>query len=230
MQKIFLFLIFILIPIGYTSTSVNIEKDIDISDSQELYSELELIGKVDYVAFEQAMEGYKKIDAKKKNIITLIDYSKPSTEERLFVIDLERKKLLFSSLVAHGKNSGGNYATSFSNKNGSYKSSLGFFITENTYKGKNGYSLVLNGLEKDINDNAKKRAIVIHGASYSNPSVITSGGRLGRSLGCPALPEAINKEIINTIKDGSILYIYANNKKYLAKSEILSEKKVLASF
>lgn len=101
---------------------------------------------------------------------------------------------------------------------------MGFFLTENTYQGKNGYSLVLNGLEKGINDRAKERAIVIHGAAYSNPSVIASSGRLGRSFGCPALPQSVSKPIINTIKGGSLLFIYANNKNYLSYSPILSER------
>ncbi len=126
-------------------------------------------------------------------------------------------------MVAHGKNSGNNYATSFSNDYGSFKSSLGFFITENTYNGKNGYSLVLNGLEKGINDRAKERAVVVHGADYSNPSVIRSSGRLGRSLGCPAVPQACTRKIINTIKNGTILFIYAEDEGYAAKSSVLSD-------
>lgn len=121
---------------------------------------------------------------------------------------------------AHGKNSGENYATSFSNAVGSYKSSLGFYLTGSTYRGKNGYSLLLDGLEKGINDCARERAIVVHGAAYANPSVCR-GGRLGRSFGCPALPQALTKPIINTIKGGSVLFIYANNKEYMAKSTIL---------
>ena len=133
---------------------------------------------------------------------------------------MEKKQLLFSSVVSHGRNSGGNYATSFSNQNGSYKSSLGFYLTENTYQGGNGYSLILNGLEKGINDKAKERSIVVHGASYANPTVAASG-RLGRSLGCPALPTKLAKPIINTIKDGSVMFIYANNSSYLAQSDIL---------
>ena len=122
----------------------------------------------------------------------------------------------------YNKNSGGNYATSFSNENGSHKSSLGFYLTENTYQGRNGYSLILNGLEKGINDLAKQRAIVIHGASYSDPSVVASSGRLGRSFGCPALPVSVSKPIINTIKNGTLLFIYANDKNYLTQSSILS--------
>ena len=198
----------------------------EVSSCRQLYQEMQLEGVVNFEAFEQAITGNHKNQHKTKEILTLVDFSKPSTEERFYVFDMRHKKLLFSSLVSHGKNSGGNYATSFSNENGSLKSSLGFFLTENTYQGKNGYSLVLNGLEKGINDRAKERAIVIHGAAYSNPSVIASSGRLGRSFGCPALPQAVSKPIINTIKGGSLLFIYANNKNYLAYSPILSKRQV----
>ena len=187
-----------------------------------LYLEMGLSGLIDECVFEQAIKGYRRIDCHKKDIITLIDFSKPSSEERFFVLDLHRKKVLFSSYVAHGRNSGGNFATSFSNVSGSYKSSLGFYLTEETYYGKNGYSLVLEGLEKGINDRAKERAIVIHGASYADPSVIASSGRLGRSLGCPALPLSVSREIIDTIKGGSLIYIYGNNQDYLASSTILN--------
>ena len=187
-----------------------------------LYMEMNLQQVINYTAFEQAVLGYNRIDAKNKNILTLIDFSKPSTEERLYVLDMKRKKLLCSSLVSHGKNSGENYATSFSNEVGSYKSSLGFYVTENTYQGRNGYSLVLDGLERGINDKAKVRSIVMHGASYSNSSVIASSGRLGRSLGCPAVPQAVCREIINVIKGGSILFIFANDKNYAKRSSFLS--------
>src|SRR5699024_11501015 len=128
------------------------------------------------------------------------------------------------SVVAHGKNSGGNYATAFSNVNGSHQSSLGFYVTENTYQGGNGYSLVLNGLEAGINDLAKQRAIVIHGAAYANESFIKGMGRLGRSFGCPALPQDVNGPIINTIKDGTHLYIHADDTNYLAMSKVLKPK------
>lgn len=188
---------------------------------EELYEAMQLDGVVNPVAFRQAVEGYYRIAQRKRDILTLIDFSKPSTEERLYVFDMSRRKLLFSSVVAHGRNSGGNYATSFSNKNGSYKSSLGFYLTESTYQGRNGYSLILEGLEKGINDRARERAIVMHGAAYANPSVISSGGRLGRSLGCPALPESLSRPIIDTIKGGSILYIYADQPEYLSQSSIL---------
>lgn len=193
------------------------------AEDDVLYTEMELEGIIPIDAFRQAMKGYREMgSASRRNILTLIDYSKPSTQERLYVLDVKNKRLLHKSLVAHGKNSGGLYATSFSNKQGSYQSSLGFFITGNTYNGKNGYSLILDGLEKGINDKARQRAIVMHGAPYSNPSVINSAGRLGRSLGCPALPEKMNRKIIDEIKEGTLLFIYAGNKEYLSQSTILS--------
>jgi hypothetical protein len=193
-----------------------------MSACQQLYEELQLEGEVSYQAFTQAMDGYNKIGVQ-KNILTLIDFSKPSTENRFFVIDLEKKQILYRSLVAHGKRSGNIYATSFSNKIGSKQSSLGFFLTENTYNGDNGLSLVLNGLEKGINDNAKNREVVIHGAGYCDPELALSSGRLGRSWGCPALPKEITPEIIETIKGGSLIYAYSEkkNKEYLQKSRIL---------
>lgn len=195
----------------------------ELAAGERLYEEMGLAGKVNFIAFRQAVAGYNKIKEKSKPILTLIDFSKPSTEERLYVFDIEKKELLYTSVVSHGKNSGENYATSFSNQYGSYKSSLGFYLTEYTYQGKNGYSLILNGLEEGINDRAKERAIVVHGAAYANPSVAASSGRLGRSFGCPALPQELTKPIINTIKDGSVLFIYANNAQYLAQSRMLGK-------
>lgn len=226
MHKIFIYLLLLFIPVKFSQMRSSKPVMREVSSCRQLYQEMQLEGIVNFTAFEQAIAGYNKIEEKSKEILTLVDFSKPSTEERFYVFDMRHKKLLFSSLVSHGKNSGGNYATSFSNENGSLKSSLGFFLTENTYQGKNGYSLVLNGLEKGINDRAKERAIVIHGAAYSNPSVIASSGRLGRSFGCPALPQAVSKPIINTIKGGSLLFIYANNQNYLAYSPILSKQQV----
>ena len=190
-------------------------------NSNELYTEMDLDTKVNAEAFALAVTGYEKISERKRNILTLIDFSKPSTEERLFVFDMDKKKLLFSSVVAHGKNSGNNWATKFSNINGSHQSSLGFYLTQNTYQGKNGYSLVLEGLEKGINDQAKNRAIVVHGAAYANPSIIQKNGRLGRSFGCPALPVKLNRPIIDAIKGGSVLYIYAKDKSYFDQCKFL---------
>ncbi|MGL4653042.1 MAG: murein L,D-transpeptidase catalytic domain family protein [Cetobacterium sp.] len=185
---------------------------------KKLYREIGLVGKLDYEVFKTALNGYNKIEKRKKNLLTIIDYSKPSTEKRFFVIDMDRKKILVNSHVSHGKNSGGNIATSFSNTVSSNKSSLGFFLTENTYMGGNGYSLVLNGLEKGINDKAKERYIVIHGADYANPKMAKSLGRLGRSLGCPALPRDISKKTIDMIKNGSVIFAYGKDTNYLERS------------
>ena len=176
-----------------------------------IYEELGLSSWVGEKAFREAYDGYCRIKDRKKEVLTLIDFTKPSNEERLLVLDMVEGKLLFHSLVAHGRNSGDLYATRFSNRPESHQSSLGLYLTEGTYTGKNGYSLRLNGLEKGINDNALARAIVIHGAAYADPSVCRGGRRLGRSWGCPALPPALNRPIIDTIKGGSVLYIYGEN-------------------
>ena len=189
----------------------------------ELYRSMQLEGVVSWNAFRQAVTGYHKIAGRKRDVLTLIDFSRPSTEQRLFVFDMGRRKLLFSSVVAHGKNSGDKYATSFSNEYGSYKSSLGFYLTETTYQGRNGYSLILNGLEKGINDRARERAIVMHGAAYADPSVAIRGGRLGRSFGCPAVPQKLSRPIIDAIKGGSVMYIYAGTPDYLAHSSVLKK-------
>lgn len=232
-QKVVISLLFLFIPLN--RTTINTVADSHFTSSaptsglaagEQLFEDMNLGGIVNYIAFRQAVAGYNQIKEKRKPILTLIDFSKPSTEKRLFVFDMEKKKLLYSSVVAHGRNSGENYATSFSNQYGSYKSSLGFYLTENTYQGGNGYSLILNGLEKGINDKAKERAIVVHGASYANPTVAASAGRLGRSLGCPALPTNLAKPIINTIKDGSVMFIYANNPSYLAQSKFLYSPRI----
>lgn len=228
MQKVILLFLFIFslshVPAGMPVTeSLLPAATPTVAEEDRLFEDMRLDGVVDLAAFRQAVAGYNKIHGKNKPFMTLIDFTKPSTEKRLFVFDMDKRKMLYSSVVSHGKNSGENYAVSFSNEYGSYKSSLGFYLTENTYQGKNGYSLILNGLEKDINDRAKERAIVMHGAAYANPAIVPSAGRLGRSFGCPALPEALTKPIINTIKGGSVLFIYANNEDYRAKSALLAD-------
>lgn len=192
---------------------------------QGWYEQMQLDSIVSREAFQQAVNGYYKINSRRKEILTVIDFSKASTQERMAVIDMNEKKVLFASVVAHGRNSGGNYATSFSNKSGSNKSSLGFYLTNETYQGSNGYSLRLDGLEKGVNDNARSRAIVVHGAAYARPSTARSG-RLGRSFGCPAIPPALTRPIINTIKGGSVMFIYAPEENYLAKSSILNNTEI----
>lgn len=192
-----------------------------------LYDEMSLeeIG-LDFEAFQVAIQGMEKIlrsgMAAKENILTIADFSQPSTQKRLYVIDLKEKQLLFNTFVAHGKNSGKALANSFSNTTSSFQSSLGFYKTAGTYSGKHGYSLRLEGLEQGINSNALSRAIVIHAADYVSESTIRSLGYLGRSLGCPALPKALNKPIIDKIKDGSTMFIYHPSKEYKRKSRLIS--------
>ncbi len=163
------------------------------------------------ISFTKAMEGYFKLKEKgiiQKDILTLVDYSLSSNENRLWVIDLKNNIILFQSLVSHGRNSGNEFAANFSNKPESYKSSLGFYLTGETYYGKHGYSLRLDGLEKGINSNARARAIVVHGADYVSEKFVEQNGRLGRSLGCLALKQGLTKEVIDTIKDKSCLFVY----------------------
>ena len=162
-------------------------------------------------SFTKALKGFYALQAKgmvQKNILTLIDFSLSSNTKRLWIIDLTTKTILYNSLVAHGRNTGNEFADSFSNKPESYKSSLGFYTTGEVYQGKHGLSLRLDGLERGVNDNARARAVVMHGADYVTESFIKNNSRLGRSLGCPAIPMEMTKEIINTIKDKSCLYIY----------------------
>lgn len=191
-----------------------------------LYDSLELAGiGLGLEAFEQALKGFNKLKESgqlgKENIISIADFSQPSTQKRLYIIDLEKMKLLFNTYVAHGRNSGKEQAIHYSNNLSSYKSSPGFYRTEGTYYGSNGFSLRLAGLEKGINDNADRRAIVMHGANYVSESLIKSQGFLGRSQGCPAIPVKLTRPIINTIKDGSCLFIYAPVTYYAQRSTLI---------
>ncbi len=176
-------------------------------------------------AMKYALSGYAELNNEgkisKKDIITIVDFSKPSTEERMFVINLKTKQVIAKSLCAHGRNSGENWAETFSNNSESYQSSLGFFIASETYDGKHGYSLKLDGQETGFNDKARDRGVVIHGADYVSKQFIASTGRLGRSQGCPALPLEKYEKIISLIKGGSCLFIYHPNKYYRTHSPIL---------
>ena len=173
--------------------------------------------KLSYDVFEKAYNGFVYLQDNnqvKKNVLTIIDYDLSSTERRLWVIDLDSIRVIINDWVAHGKNSGGNFANSFSNTPDSFKSSIGFFTTSETYYGKHGLSLYINGIEEGINDNARERYIVIHGADYVSKDFIDKYGRLGRSLGCPAVPHTSCKKIINTIKNKSCIYINGNSNSY----------------
>ncbi|MBU0744613.1 MAG: murein L,D-transpeptidase catalytic domain family protein [Gammaproteobacteria bacterium] len=159
----------------------------------------------------------------KKPIITVIDYSLPSTKERLWVVDIEQEKILYSSMVAHGKYSGENHTTSFSNRVGSLQTSIGLFLTEGTYFGQDGYSLYMQGLEKGFNDNAKVRTIVFHGAPYVSKQFANAAGRIGRSWGCPAVEKHLAKPIINTIKDGTLIFAFYPDRNWLSNSKFINQ-------
>jgi hypothetical protein len=173
---------------------------------------------------ELALNGYAQLQNKlKKPLLTVIDYSLPSTQKRLWIIDLTQQKILLHTVVAHGRNSGALLAEKFSNRPESYQSSLGFFQTGEAYQGKHGYSLRLDGLEAGINDQARARAIVIHGADYAKETVAETAGRLGRSLGCPAVPPDLSTPLIKLIKEGSLLFIYGKDPNYLRMSKFWSQ-------
>ena len=164
-------------------------------------------------AFTMALAAVSEARARgisgRDDLLTVIDYSLPSTEPRLWVLDLAHGKVIYHELVAHGSGSGENYATRFSNQNESRQTSLGLFLTGGTYTGGNGYSLKLQGLDKGVNDRAEERHIVMHGAWYVSPQQARSLGRLGRSWGCPALSEAVAPAVIDAIKGGSFIFSYA---------------------
>jgi len=181
---------------------------------KDIYCDAGLEGKLDYTIFRRAFKGITEIDASRKEILTIIDYSKPSCDRRFYVIDLVNRKLLHYTLVAHGKNSGELICTKFSNRPNSLQSSPGFFLTAEAYSGRHGYSLRLDGMEPGLNDQARARNIVIHGAEYVAQHYVNDVGYIGRSFGCPALPLELNKKIIDLIKDGSCLYIHTNDKNY----------------
>ena len=203
--------------------NLDIKKKFSDLEIKTMYRDLSLNDKVSFSCFNNAIHGLEKIedleifDNSNNNLLVVVDYTKPSTEERLFIIDLRKKQLLISSLVTHGRGTGDLYATNFSNKNNSYSTSSGFYLTGNIYNGKHGESLVLYGLERGKNDNAKKRTIVMHSAYYANKAFAEKYGRLGRSKGCLALPTDLNSKIINLISDGVVLYVHTNfdeNKEY----------------
>lgn len=176
--------------------------------------------------FTLALHGFSKLQSQNKlskdSILAIVDFSKSSKEKRLYVVDLKTQTLLFNSLVSHGRNSGEEFATFFSNMPNSHKSSLGFYITKSTYNGNNGYSLRLEGIEKGFNDLAEKRAIVVHGAPYAEDPNACRNTYLGRSFGCPAVPMSTHKKIIESIRGGNCLFIYYPDQEYLNKSEILN--------
>lgn len=180
-------------------------------------------------AFKNGIMGYEKLKEEnkiKKELLTIVDFAMASTEKRMWILDMTTQKVLFNTYVAHGKNTGGNKATKFSNTPNSFQSSLGFYVTAETYYGKNGLSLFIDGMEEGFNTKARERYVVIHGADYATPDFIKRAGRLGRSYGCPAVPTKLSKEIINKIKGQSVLFIYHPNRNYLENSGYLNQQAV----
>src|SRR3990167_11684 len=171
-----------------------------------------------------ALKAYNKAFIKgevKNHKLTVIDYSLPSSKQRMWVFDLDRERLLFNTHVAHGANSGLDVPHYFSNSNSSHATSLGTFVTRDIYSGHNGLSLNLKGLEKGINDKALERRVVMHGAWYVDPSFIKKAGRAGRSWGCPAIAASLAKPVINTIKNGSVIFAFYPDKNFLRSSNFL---------
>jgi len=194
-----------------------------IIDVKSVYDSLSIKDKIDYSIFQKAYLGYVQISNKNPGVLIIIDYSKPSNEERFYVLDLNKKKLVYSTRVAHSKNSGLEIPLQFSDDPNSYQSSLGFFVTLGEYNGAYGYSLRLKGLEENINANAEDRAIVIHGGDIVEDEYIKKFGFAGRSLGCPVLPHSLTREIIDFIKHGRVLFIYGNDEEYVDNSAYLSK-------
>ncbi|MDR6526852.1 hypothetical protein J2787_002232 [Chryseobacterium rhizosphaerae] len=181
---------------------------------------------LNYEVFSKALTGFENLKkagllTEESHLLTICDFSMSSNMKRLWVIDLNDKKVLFNSLVAHGKNTGEEFATNFSNRESSLQSSLGFYITDATYQGDNGYSLKLLGMDKGFNDAAYRRAIVLHGANYVSDDFAAMHKRIGRSWGCPAVPKELTQPIINSIKGRNLLFIYYPDQNYLSSSEWL---------
>jgi L,D-transpeptidase-like protein len=169
-----------------------------------------------------------RLPVAKRELLTVIDYSLPSTERRLWVLDRVSGTVLWHELVAHGSGTGENLATAFSNRDGSRQSSLGLFLTEETYQGRNGLSLRMRGLEPGVNDLARQRAIVMHGAPYVSEEFVRAHGRLGRSWGCPALPLDVSAQVIDRVRGGSLVFAYYPDRDWLRHSQFLEAGEMTA--
>jgi len=214
-------------------TVVTVAKETSDNSALMMYQTLKLdsLG-LSQAAFNYAVRGMERLEQAGKlantDLITIVDFSLASSKKRLFVIDLKNGKVLFNTLVSHGRNSGTAVATEFSNAPESFKSSLGFYVTGQTYRGEHGYSLRLQGEEAGINDNALSRGIVMHSAAYVNDKLASLQGYIGRSLGCPAIPEKVHKMIIEQIRNGTCLFLYSPDKYYMAHSKMLEADTTVA--
>ncbi|MES1198145.1 MAG: murein L,D-transpeptidase catalytic domain family protein [Chitinophagaceae bacterium] len=210
---------------SFTHSDIHNSTTVDISSA--LYDDMSLqqYG-LSKEAFTYALKGYQNLLRKnlirRTDYITVCDFSQSSKQKRLYLIDIAEGKLILNTYVAHGRNSGAEYATRFSNKPSSLQSSLGFYVTEGTYIGEHGLALKINGVDAGYNDKAYKRHIVIHGADYITEGWLHHSNYMGRSYGCPAIPKNESESIINTIKNGTCLFIYHPDKNYLLRSKILN--------
>lgn len=210
-----------------TTSAISDEAEIEEAEISLIYDSLQLekLG-LKKEAFTYAYTGYKNLEEQdvftKEGLLTICDFSQSSRKKRLYIIDLNNFKLLMNTYVAHGRNSGEEYAKKFSNKPESHQSSLGFYKTKKTYVGGHGLALVLSGLEKGFNDKAERRKIVMHGSEYVGENYLSHSKYIGRSFGCPAIPKNLAGKLITAIKNGTCLFIYHPNKNYLTGSKILN--------
>lgn len=209
------------------AAALRAEKRMILATANIIYQDMNLEDSgLSRTAFEYAWTGYYKLKKKgllrRTGILTICDFSQSSSKERMYVIDVRNRRLLYHTFVAHGINSGGEFANSFSNRMESGKSSLGFYITTGTYTGFNGLSLRIEGLDKGFNDNAARRAVVIHGATYVSRRILNKYGVMGTTFGCPAIPDEMTTQIIPVVKNGTCFFIYYPSNKYLAKSPVLN--------
>ena len=198
-----------------------------VATASSIYEEMDLEDSgLSRKAFQSAWTGYYKLKKRgllrKTSILSICDFSQSSSQQRMYVIDVRNRRMLYRTYVAHGINSGEEYATSFSNQMESCKSSLGFFVTAGTYTGVNGLSLRIEGVDRGFNENARKRAIVIHGAGYVSLRILRKYGVMGTTFGCPAIPTEMTTQIIPVVKNGSCFFIYYPSKKYLSQSKVLN--------
>lgn len=212
-----------------TNFTLNTELDHLQKNVRVLYQSIDFGAsqKVEYSLFHRAIVGFYQLKQQKrtsdKDILSIIDFRKSGNEKRLWVIDLKNLRVLYHTLVAHGRNTGDEFARKFSNRINSNQSSLGFYVTGQTYVGKHGISLKLHGMEPAFNDKAETRAVVMHGADYVSEGFISKVGRLGRSLGCPAVPMGLHKEMIPTLANGTILFIYYPDEHYLSQTKFYNQ-------
>ena len=221
-QLLFLLILCVMAQSGYGNAFSNPNPANPSNEVEAKVLQLSQKLNINTQALRLALNGYEKLKSLGRisnlRFLTIADFSKPSNENRLYVIDLFLEQVVVQTLVAHGKKSGTLFANIFSNKTSSHKSSLGFYVTGNIYNGRNGASLELNGMESGINDHAKNRSIVIHGADYVSNRYIQQQGYIGRSQGCPAVPNDQLTNIIDAIQGASCMFVYAPNKAYLQKS------------